>query len=123
MSSSISTGALEHSHLPGDEDARLVRVLVDGTLVLLLGGEEREAELFGGVLPQPPPAGYFELLQERLPRLRQPLRCLRRATSKRGRLQVSLWCRGWQDKSGDVWIELAPFLADLGLFDTGKAAE
>src|SRR5215472_15563379 len=110
MPSSTPTAAREHPHLPGNEDARLVRVLADGTLVLLLGGEEREAELFAGVLPQPPPSGYFEVLEERLPRLRQPLRCLRRATSKRGRLQVSLWCRGWQDKSGDVWIELASFL-------------
>jgi hypothetical protein len=92
-----------------------VRLLSDGTLVLLLAGKKVEAELFGAVLPQPPSNRYFELLEERLPRLRQPLRCLRCGMSMAGRLRVRLWFRGWQDKSGDVWIELLSFLAEQGL--------
>jgi hypothetical protein len=111
----ISERTCEDSHLPGDEDAKLVRVLADGVLVLLLDGKKCEADLFGARLPQPPPERYFELLQERLARLRQPLRCARKGKSKGGRLQVSLWFYGWQDKSGDVWIELVPFLAEQGL--------
>lgn len=118
MANTTLGGRGEDSPIPGDEDAKLVRVLADGALVLLLGGKKHDAELFGAFVRQPPPDRYFELLQERLPHLRHPLRCSRKGKSRAGRLQVRLWFYGWQDKSGDVWIELAPFLADQGLLQS-----
>ena len=103
------------SRMGREEECELVRVLPDGTPVLRIGGVEREARVEGVELVQPPPPLYFEMLEKRLPRIGRPLRCVVRGETTGGRVLVRLFYFGWQDKSGDVWVDLAQTLIDEGL--------
>jgi hypothetical protein len=96
-----------------EETCRFVRLLPDGTPVMLIDGVEREVEIEGVEIPQPPPQSYVELFNERLLRSGRPLRCIVRAELPAGRLRATVLYFGWQDKSGDVWVDLAETIRDL----------
>lgn len=98
-----------------EEDCQFVRLLPDGTPVVRMRGVEREVEIEGIEVPQPPPPLYVELLNERLPRLGKPLRCSVRTELSTGRIRARLLYFGWPDKSGDVWLDLALALLDEGV--------
>ena len=98
-----------------EEDCWFVRMLPDGRPVVRLQGVERAVEIDGIEIPQPPADLYLEIFDQRLPRLRKPLRCVIRAVSPEGSIRAKLFCYGWHDKSGDVWVDLAHILLDDGL--------
>lgn len=98
-----------------EEECWFVRLLPDGRPVVRLRGQEQVVEIDGVEIPQPPPDLYFEIFNERLARLRKPLRCIVRSVSPEGRVHAKLLCFGWHDKSGDVWFDLALVLLDEGL--------
>jgi hypothetical protein len=93
---------------------RLTGVAPDGTLTLVVDGEERPAELAGVDLPEPPPAEYFELLDRAL-HTSLPLQCRFVGEGERRRQRVRLQVFGWKDKSGDVWLDLSQRLVDQGI--------
>lgn len=97
-----------------EEECQFVRLLPDGTPIMRLQGVEREVEIDGLEIPQPLPNLYVEIFQ-RVSRLRKPVRCSIRSVSPTGRVRARMLCYGWQDKSGDVWVDLALVLLDEGL--------
>jgi hypothetical protein len=82
--------------------------LEDGTLVIEIDGVEGPHRLRGVDVPQPPSAEYVRFFAERLPRVRR-LRC--DATDQGVRIEYL----AWQDKSGDVWEDVADVLFKEGL--------
>ncbi len=92
------------------EDCSFVRLLPDGSPVVRLRGREMIVELQGIEIIQPPPDLYREIFEERLPQTRRPLRCRIHSMLSTGRIRAQLFCFGWQDKSGDVWLDVANVL-------------
>jgi hypothetical protein len=88
-------------------ECRLVRVLVDGTPVLFFDGEEHEVAIDGVRVTDPRRVEYVALL-ERL--RRRPLLCELQGRTGEGRPVVRVRYFAWQDKSGDVWLDLAETL-------------
>jgi len=97
------------------QECELVRVLADGTPVVRWQRVEREVEIDGIEVGQPPPPLYFEILERRLPRLGRRLRCIVHSVTPAGRARASLKYYGWHDKSGDVWLDLATLLVEQGV--------
>lgn len=98
---------------PETEECELVRVLRDGTLVVRSHGVDREIQIEGIQLPQPPPPLYFEIF-ERLARQHKPLRCTFQPALGEGRVPARVEYYAWHDKSGPVWANLAILLSDAG---------
>ncbi|MCE8425197.1 MAG: hypothetical protein J5U17_05410 [Candidatus Methanoperedens sp.] len=98
-----------------EEECWFVRLLPDGSTVLKIRGLEHKVAIHGVEIPQPPPELYIEIITKRLPRLRRPLRCIVRSMRPSGEISAMLLYYGWQDKSGDVWLDLALVLLDEGL--------
>ena len=82
-------------------------------------GEERLIKLEGVELIGPPSPAYFELFA-RIAKIGKPLRCRFAPKTGNGPNRASLLFYGWQDKSGDVWLDLASTLVDQGF---ARAAE
>jgi hypothetical protein len=97
------------------EECQFARLLADGTPVVRLHGVEREVEIDGINVPQPPPPLYVELFERGLLRLGKPLRCIIRDRLSTGRIRAKFFYFGWHDKSGDVWLDLALALLDEGV--------
>jgi hypothetical protein len=106
MANTQGSDALDHE----GAECVLVRVQPDGRLVVRQGDLEHVVRLYGVEIPQPLDPRYFEVLTHWLPRARRPLRCV--AT---GPGQVRLRYFAWQDKSGDVWRDVATLLLAEGL--------
>jgi hypothetical protein len=100
-----------------EQECRCVGLLPDGTLVLEIGGQAREAALRGVQPPQPLPPAWQEWLLRRLPKTQRPLRCQIRseATAPGERPSVTVQYFAWADKSGDVWEDLGARLVEEGL--------
>ena len=98
-----------------EQECRFVRLLPDGTAVVRLGDAEHEIEMEGIRVPQPPSPIYVEIFTERIPLLVKPLRCLVNTELPNGRIRGKLMCFAWNDKSGDVWLDLATVLLDEGV--------
>jgi hypothetical protein len=101
--------------MEAEEECWFVRLLPDGSPVVKLRGAEQSVQIHGIEIPQPPPELYVELMTQRLPRLGRPLRCVIRSIGPAGQVSAKLFYYGWQDKSGDVWQDLALALLDQGL--------
>ena len=107
------------SAAPGAGTCAFVRVEADGAIVLDLAGTPTRVLPFGVDVPSPVPADYT-ILVGRLPETREPLRCtVRDAAANPVRAQIHYY--GWQDKSGDVWEDLAITLLDRGVVRVAAA--
>jgi hypothetical protein len=95
------------------EECRLAAVEPDGALVLHCPSGRRVVELHGLQVAQPVPAEYLRIVQKKDVR-EMPLRIRVRGRSQSGREQVQAFVFGWQDKSGDVWVDLARVLIEAG---------
>jgi hypothetical protein len=96
------------------EDCRLVGVGSDGALVISVGGVEQTMAIFGVEVDDPPPALYLEIIAKRLPQTGHPLRCTVRTTGP-GMPRAQFLYFAWQDKTGDVWQDLAVTLLEHGI--------
>jgi hypothetical protein len=96
------------------QDCRLTGVRADGALVVSADGIEREVELAGIRLSQPIPSSYFEFLS-RFSALPQPMHCDVVGHTASGRALATVHYFAWQDKSGDVWLDLATTLVEQRL--------
>ena len=96
-------------------ECSVIRVLLDGSLLLKLDDKEQAVYLHGIEIPKPPPQEYFDWFAQRLPRIRGPLRCVFRGSTETGQMKAQLFYFAWQDKSGDVWLDLALALLSQGL--------
>ena len=108
---------IEHGRRPFEQEwleCQLVGARPDGALVVIIDGANHALEPAGIELPQPPSAAYVEFVG-RLAGLRKPLRCriVDRTQSDRERAEIHYFA--WQDKSGDVWRDLAETLIEQGL--------
>jgi hypothetical protein len=100
-------------------ECRLVRVLEDGTPVLFFDGEEHEVAIDGVRVTDPRSAEYVALLE----RLRgRPLLCQPHGRTATGRLLIRVRYFAWQDKSGDVWLDLAETLVREGIAEPDQNA-
>jgi hypothetical protein len=95
-------------------ECEFVRLLPDGAVVLTAGGEEWSIQLHGIEVPQPPPAEYFRIF-DRIARSGRPMRCTPVGGVDPGQRRAQVSCYGWQDKSGDVWLDLATVLVEEGV--------
>jgi endonuclease YncB( thermonuclease family) len=100
-------------------DCRILRLLDDGTLVVSADDGERAVRIHGVDVPSPPPEGYGQIL-ERLSASARALRCTP-PTAQSGDT-AKLYYFGWQDKSGDVWLDLAATLLEEGLVRVGNGS-
>jgi hypothetical protein len=85
----------------------------DGTPVVVLDGSARPLAIHGVEVPRPVPRLYIEILTHRMRALSTPLRCeiIRNEGSERAVFRYL----AWQDKSGDVWVDLATTLLEEGV--------
>lgn len=95
------------------QECQTLNLRADGTLVVILSGIERELEIAGIELPKSPPAAFFEFLG-RLHGVRKPMLCRVVGHTLSGRVRAKIHYFGWQDKSGDVWLDLATTLIEQG---------
>jgi hypothetical protein len=107
------TGAAR-ADAPAGEECTLVRALPDGALVVHGASGDRTVEIFGVVIAAPRAPLFLDVVGERLPKA-GPMRCTTRATPRNGRPRVQIFYFAWQDKSGDVWEDLALSLIDMKL--------
>jgi hypothetical protein len=92
----------------------LIGLEPDGTPILLTPFGKRRLPLHGLEIPQPPPDLYVQILTARIPRLPRPPRYVVRRLPTGGE-SVQLFVHGWQDKSGEVWQDIAPVLLQQGV--------
>jgi hypothetical protein len=97
-----------------EQECQFVRLEPDGALVVKIAGTERRAEVFGIVVQDPPPALYVDIVGKRIHSRKMPLRYVVRST-RDGHLRAQFLYFAWQDKSGDVWEDLAITLLDQGV--------
>jgi endonuclease YncB( thermonuclease family) len=97
------------------QECQFERLLPDGTPVVRMGGEEVVVELRGLEILQPQGSQYREIFEKRLPSTKRPLRCEIASMPQKGRICGRLFYFGWQDKSGDVWKDVAQILLEQGL--------
>lgn len=95
------------------QECRSLNLHPDGVLVVVLSGSERVLEIVGIKLPASPPPAFFEFLG-RLPGLRKPMRCHVVDYTSVGSVRATVHYFGWQDKSGDVWLDLGTTLIEQG---------
>jgi hypothetical protein len=94
------------------KECQPLNVRPDGVLVVILSGSKLELEIAGIELPKTPPAAFFEFLG-RLHGVRKPIRCRVVGHTSAGRVREIRYF-GWQDKSGDIWLDLATTLIEQG---------
>ncbi|HEY9599691.1 MAG TPA: hypothetical protein V6D33_18670 [Cyanophyceae cyanobacterium] len=112
---SVQSEVTMEPEMEQQEECPFVRLLPDGSPVVRLRGIEQSVKIYGIEIPQPPTESYIDLMTQRLPALSKPLRCIVRGSEPTGQLRVQLFYYGWQDKSGDVWLDLAVSLLDQGV--------
>jgi hypothetical protein len=95
-------------------ECEFARLLPDGAVVVGARGEEWTVQIEGIEVPRPLPAGYVRIF-DRIARLGRPLRCTILGELECGRRLAKLSYYGWQDKSGDVWLDLATVLVEEGV--------
>jgi hypothetical protein len=101
--------------MESEEECKLVGILPDGSLTIRIRGMEQKVQIHGVEIPYPPPDLYVEIITRRLPRLRKSLKCVVRSSEPGESVEVQFWYYGWQDKSGEVWLDLAMTLIEEGL--------
>ncbi len=96
------------------ERCTLMGLAPDGSMRIRDAAGERDVEIFGIVIPRPPPALYVDIVGKRLPQQRE-LKCRRRGVAPNGRARLQFFYYAMQDKSGDVWEDLALTLLEQGV--------
>jgi hypothetical protein len=95
----------------------ITRVLDDGSLDLLVDGRAIVARLEGVAIRPGAGADVMAVLG----RVHRPPRCdVRLGDAGPARVVVEIY--GWQDKSGDVWLDLGDELVKVGLASPRSAA-
>jgi len=102
--------------LPGE--CRILRLLDDGTPVVQFDDTSLALPIDGVEVPVPLPAGYVQIMIDRLGRPGQRLRC---EPDPAGTGTARFSYLAWQDKSGDVWADLAQTLLEEGLVRVAAA--
>lgn len=97
------------------EQCSLVRLLPDGSLVVKLRDKEQSAKIYGIEICQPITSLYIDMMTRRLPRLAKPMQCVVHGDNSNGQSYLQLFYYAGQDKSGDVWVDLALSLLDEGV--------
>jgi hypothetical protein len=110
----LAFSAMDETMEAKEQECQFVRLDPDGALVVRIAGMERRAEVFGVVVQNPPPALYVDIVGQRIHSRKMPLRCVVRST-RDGQLRAQFLYFAWQDKSGDVWEDLAITLLDQGV--------
>ena len=98
-----------------ERECRFLGVQPDGTLRVEIDGAQRQVQIFGIAVPQPPPPLYIDIVGRRIHGRNKPLRCDVREVTPDGHWRARVAYYAWQDKSGDVWEDLALTLLDQGV--------
>lgn len=104
--------------LPATE-CEFVRLLPDGTVVVRAGGEEWSIQIDGIEVPQPLSAEYLQIF-DRIAAQGRRMRCTISGELGGGRHLARLSGYGWQDKSGDVWLDVGTLLVEEGAARLGR---
>ena len=107
--------AMEAPVNANERECRFLGLQPDGTLQVEVDGTERQVQVFGVVVPQPPPPLYVEIVGRRIHSRNKPVRCDVRAVKPDGQWRARIAYFAWQDKSGEVWEDLAVTLLDQGV--------
>ena len=100
-------------------ECEFVRLLPDGTVVVRAGGEEWSIQIDGIEVPQPLSAEYLQIF-DRIAAQGGPMRYTISAELGGGRHLARLSGYGWQDKSGDVWLDVGTLLVEEGAARLGR---
>ena len=93
-----------------ERDCRLIRVARDGSLVLELPGAELHAVIEGLPAIDEVAAEHFDALSRLAGR---PLKVVETGRTRAGCARVRLRYLAWQDKSGEVWRDVADVLSGM----------
>ena len=105
--------------LPQQEECEFVGLQQDGTLIVRLRGREHLLQIAGVVVPQPLPHAYIDIFR-RLMQRGKPFRCEIQSEHRRAGSRAKIFYYGWQDKSGDVWQDLALLLLEEGAVEVSE---
>ena len=97
------------------QNCELLGLASDGSPIVRLQGREISVDLQGIEIIQPPSELYRQIFEVRLARIKKPLRCRVVGWGRRPKIKAQLFYFGWQDKSGDVWLDVAPILLEEGV--------
>jgi hypothetical protein len=98
-----------------EEECTFICLLPDGSLLMELSGTERSMKIHGVDIPKPPSEVYVDMMTNRIHKLRKALRCRQQPADADGQIRASISYYGWQDKSGEVWLDLGRTLLEEGL--------
>jgi hypothetical protein len=101
------------------EEGRFIRLQQDGTLVIELRGSERVVQIAGVVVPRPLPEAYLAVFR-RLAHRGKPIRCEVQSEQPGTGIRAKIFYYGWQDKTGDVWQDLAILLLEEGAVEVAE---
>ena len=90
-----------------------------------MNGIEKTINILGVVLNDTTQKLYTEKITELFKEPRKPCKCILKSQENNDKLFVKILYLGWQDKSGDVWIDLATTLLHEGIVKVadGKFSE
>ena len=97
------------------KDCTFERLLPNGLPIVAMEGQEVIIELRGIEIVIPLSELYRDIFQIRLPATKRPLRCETESVLRDGHVRGRLFYFAWQDKSGDVWKDVAQLLLEQGL--------
>ena len=97
------------------ETCDLLGLAADDLPIIRLHGQEFAVDLQGIDIIQSSSTLYRQVFEHRLRRIRRPLLCRVVARLSPSKIRAQLFYFAWQDKSGDVWLDVAQILLEEGL--------
>lgn len=103
------------------EDCLFRRLTPEALPVIERAGHETVVAWYGLEIKPSMSELCFEIVNERIPRTKRPLRCRLHIMPPENNWQAQLFYFAWQDKSGDVWLDLSQILLEEGVAQVTSA--
>lgn len=101
--------------MQNSETCELLGLTANGLPMIRMHGQELSVELQGIEIVDRSSELYRQIFEDRLKSVRRPLHCKVITKLSPSRVRAQLFYFAWQDKSGDVWLDVAQILLEEGL--------